>query len=230
MDIKRIYQAHRFEGKDPPEIYRCFNNADADNFDFNKGGRLYGKFQEMSRNDRQKIRIDGEPVTELDLKASHLSILYAWIHNAIPERDPYVFEGLPRPVVKLVITAMIGKGENYLNRWPQKGRQELSAQLKLTPQQFSRKYPIQEVQKRILKRHSVLHQLEPGTLDWADLQFTESKVLIGAILRLGKEHDIAALPVHDSLIVRQDQAELAEQMFSDSFLKIVGTTPTITRK
>jgi len=52
------------------------------------GGRLYshaGSYQSLSQEKRLKLKIDGEPVTEIDIKASHLSLAiftkngYEWV-------------------------------------------------------------------------------------------------------------------------------------------------------
>jgi hypothetical protein len=54
---------------------RVFNNGDHPNFDWNMGGRLYshneGNYQQMERADRLRMTINGEPVCEIDIRASY---------------------------------------------------------------------------------------------------------------------------------------------------------------
>lgn len=232
--INAVFAQHRFEGLPQPQVYRLFNCADAEDFDFNKGGRLYGEFQNTSREQRKAAEIDGKPVVELDLKASHLTALYGVTKTSMPEGDPYNVEGLPRAVVKGTVTAMIGLGQAALRRWSSKSKEALLADLGreqlLDAKTFSRRYPAKMVAERVLKRHPVLHHLSPNTLDWADLQFLESEVLVKVILQLGEEHGIPALPVHDSIMVPKDAAEIARTCLGTTYKAITGQMPMIETK
>jgi hypothetical protein len=64
-----------------------------------------------------RIAIGGEPVAELDIAASHLTLLHGLLGLPAPQGDPYEVEGLPRDVVKGWVTATIGKGSPVLRRW-----------------------------------------------------------------------------------------------------------------
>jgi hypothetical protein len=232
--INAIFSGHHFEGLPQPQVYRLFNCADAEGFAFNKGGRLYGEFQNTSREQRKAATIDGQPVVELDLKASHLTALYGVTKRTMPDGDPYAIEGLPRAVVKGAITAMIGLGHTALTRWSSKSKANLLADLGteqlLDAKTFSRRYPARMVAEKVLKRHPVLHHLAPNTLDWADLQFLESEVLVKVILQLGEEHGIPALPVHDSIIVPMEAAEVAQTCLGATFKAVTGQMPLIEMK
>ena len=210
---------------------RTFNCADSESFDFNKGGRLYGDFQDMIREARRNIRINEQPVVELDLKASQLTILYAVTKTPMPEGDPYYVDGLPRSVVKAIVTAMIGLGHNNIMRWPTESKKrlmdELGGEKQMTYKTFSKVYPITATAAKVLKRHPVLHHLSPGKLDWADLQFIESEVLISAILQLGEDCGIPALPIHDSIIVPEKDVVIGRMCLSGAFNRKVRRTPVI---
>jgi hypothetical protein len=59
---------------------RIFNHGDQPGFAYNMGGRLYSKasgvsYQNMEKHHRHDMRINGEPVVELDIRASFLTIL-----------------------------------------------------------------------------------------------------------------------------------------------------------
>lgn len=232
--INAIYSRHRFEGMPEPFVRRTFNCADSEDFGFNKGGRLYADFQGMRRASRPNIRIDGQEVVELDLKASQLTILYGITKTPMPAGDPYHIEGLPRSVVKAIVTAMIGRGNTNIKRWPSESKKRLMGELggeqPMTSKTFGKVYPITETAAKVLKRHPVLYHLSPGKLDWADLQFIESEVLISAILQLGEDCGIPALPIHDSIIVPEKDRVIGHMCLSGAFNRKVRHTPVIEMK
>ena len=41
------------------------------------GGRAYGRWQDLPKNRRLQLRIEGEPVAEPDFAQMHASVLYA---------------------------------------------------------------------------------------------------------------------------------------------------------
>lgn len=229
--INAIYARHSFEGMPPPHVRRTFNCVDIEGFDYNKGGRLYADFQDMRRDARRNIKIDGEPVIELDLKSSQLTILYGITDTQMPKGDPYHVDDSPRSVVKAIVTSMIGLGHTNLTRWPSQSRKDLMDELgdgrPMDTKTFGKLYPIRSTTAKVLRRHPVLHHLSPGKLDWADLQFVESEVLISTILQLGEKYDIPALPIHDSIIIPRDAEELGRVYLTDTFSKLVGRTPTV---
>lgn len=233
--INAIYAGHDFGDLPQPQVYRLFNCADAEGFAFNKGGRLYGDYQSLESEQRRQITINGQPAVELDLKASQPTILYGVTGTPMPAGDPYAIEGLPRGVVKGVVTAIIGLGHPNLRQWPTETKATLLVELgdgqePMKPKTFGKRYPAKAMAAKVLKHHPVLHHLSPGRLDWADLQFLESEVLIAAILELGEKYGIPALPVHDSLIVPEDAVEIAQGCLSRSFHEIAGVMPRIVAK
>jgi hypothetical protein len=69
------------------------------------GGRWYavgneGNYQLLSETERLRITIDGEPIVEADVRASHLSIMHGLLGQPLPEGDPYGFPDVPRSVAK----------------------------------------------------------------------------------------------------------------------------------
>ena len=64
---------------------RKLHRADQPDFKWNKGGRLYSQppvgtsnYQNRSEDQRIGMTINGEPVVEIDLSSSYLTIFYAW--------------------------------------------------------------------------------------------------------------------------------------------------------
>ena len=62
---------------------RIFQNGDEAGFNWNFGGGLYSQppafnYQQMSKLKRLKMTINGEPVAEIDIRASYLTLFHAW--------------------------------------------------------------------------------------------------------------------------------------------------------
>jgi hypothetical protein len=73
---------------------RNFNNRS-----WKKGGRLYsvgGGYQQLSEEKRLRMRLNGEAVAEIDIKASYLTIYHAKIigQPLDSSRDPYAHAGV----------------------------------------------------------------------------------------------------------------------------------------
>jgi hypothetical protein len=91
-DIKELNEfLARFEltGGRHEGYVRIFNN-----YSWQKGGRLYsqchGSYQLMPEPNRLEMKINGEPVAEIDIKASHLTIYHAMVGEPLEGRaDPY---------------------------------------------------------------------------------------------------------------------------------------------
>lgn len=229
--INAIYDRHHFERLPQPQVYRLFNCADAEDFAFNKGGRLYGHFQSISSEQRKDVLIDGQPVVELDVKASHLTVLHGITNTPMPEGDLYDIQGVPRAVVKAVVTIMMGRGRTDLSKWSSRSKEDLLIKLggeqPMDPKVFGKLYPMKATVTKVLNRHPVLRHLELRRLDWGDLQYLESQVLVATILELGEEYDIPALPVHDSIIVPKEAANLSHTCLAKTFEKFTGQIPEI---
>jgi hypothetical protein len=76
----------------------------------------------------------------------------------------------------------------------------------------------------------ILNSPAAQDIDWGFLQRRESDALIATVTRLAHEYAIPAYPVHDSLIVKQSDSELAEQVLSDCFFSHIGFRPHLERK
>ena len=122
-ELNSFLEGHTLEHGTHRGFFRGYNNGDLEGFAFNKGGRLYSAGEDSYQNltDRLTMKIDGEPVAEVDVRASYLTILYA-IQQCNFEGDPYVVTplGLPaRDAVKMFIAATIGNGAPR-KRWSRK--------------------------------------------------------------------------------------------------------------
>jgi hypothetical protein len=90
-------------------FFRGYNNGDAQGFAFNMGGRLYSvgddSYQNLPGIARWKMTIDGEPVHEVDVRASYMNILRAFHGSNLVSRATVVEHAVQAQL------ACIGAGE-----------------------------------------------------------------------------------------------------------------------
>lgn len=207
---KQSYEGMTFEG-----LYRGFNQGDCPEFDWNKGGRLYvpgGGYQSIPREERSSIRINGEPVVEVDISASHLTILHALTKTPLPAGpDPYAVPGIDRDAIKRFVTMTIGSGK-IPGRWSPETAEDYQESFDRNPisgrtGNLFKDFPIKAVRDATLSHIPLLGSMESLPHSWASLQFRESEILIGTIKAL-LERDIPSLPLHDSLICKDSDKEV----------------------
>ena len=66
-----------------------------------------------------------------------------------------------------------------------------------------------------------------GDIGWSNLMFIESQIIISTILELMNDHNIPSLPVHDCIVVRKSDQELAMRTLSEQFYKQTGEVPKL---
>lgn len=168
--------------------------------DLKHGGRLYGAFQSLREKDRLRCTIAGQPVCEIDLKASHVSIAAALLgHPKELPKDPYsaipwVHTTRDRKAAKLLVQCVIHAGNGRPCQFPKLDNGA----------SFRKTYGFEE--KRIGDLLPGIYEVMPF-LDGSpsltmELQYLEAEMLINALDKL-RGLDIPALPIHDSLLVRE---------------------------
>lgn len=227
-EINAFIREVDIEGTDLNGFTRIFSEGDHPDFDWDRGGRLYsnprqGSYQELPKEERIQLRIIGEPVVEIDIVASQLTIAHGlrgeWLFELKegPWEDPYTIDDLPRSLVKTFITATFGKG-GPPRQWSAEQRERLTEE-GIDPKAFS----VKVVRPKILRRYPLLRNLDG--LGWATLQFVESRILIETMLTLIREHRVPALPVHDSLIVPRSGLKHALPLLGAVFNEIAKHPP-----
>ncbi|MBG0799528.1 hypothetical protein IYX23_17815 [Methylocystis sp. L43] len=201
---------YRFTG-----LVRNFNEGDKPSFDWNKGGRLYARgelqYQFQSKEDRAKITLDGEATTEVDIRASFLATYHGLMKQPFdPNYDPYEVEGIHRDAVKLWMLATFGS-QGHIRRWPNKLAEDYREKHGIAPPKVSK------IKEAMVAMFPVLAEWGNSGHTWADLQFHESDAVFAAIFMLMKVHRIPAYPIHDSVIVRARDAEVAKEFIATSY-------------
>lgn len=218
---------HRYEGCDPPQWFRTFHRTPA-----GAGGwRLYGRwhavggpgaYQNLPQEARLAIRVEGEPVVEIDLRASTLSIFLALSGAEEPQGDAYdIPGGFPRGVIKQWVVQTIGNGKPH-QKWPSGVDADV------------RRHPISAVSARVrahYPRLAALHIVVPPDLGTVAeraklaghyLMGVEAAAMTAAMMDLRARHDVVGLPVHDSLIVPARAEAVAVEALREAFGGIGG--------
>lgn len=205
---------------------RQFHNGDTLGFDWNKGGRLYSLgdgYQQMSQEERALMLINGTPIMEVDIGSSHIRILYGLFGQPLdPSIDPYIMTAFPREVVKDFITMTLGH-DGFQRAWSPRKKEEYAER----GIDLQKTYPIAKVREAVLNHLPLLQEWETSPIRWDDLQYVESCAVIECMEILAYEHDVPALPVHDSIIIPAKDQELAMEVLSRCFQKHTSAVPML---
>lgn len=212
-------------------FHRIFNEGDVPGLEWNKGGRLYSmgdSYQQRKAEQRAKMRLNGEPVVEIDICASHLTILHAKLGVPLSRNspDPYEHPSLPRHVVKTWVTMTLGY-DRFHSRWSSDAIKDYREKHGGT---LGKDYPIKEVREEVLKMIPLLKDWGNCSIRWGDLQFIESCAVVDTVHQLATEYGVPALPVHDSIIVPVSKEEMARSVLTANFKKHAGVDPCLVVK
>ena len=201
------------------KVFRVFNNDD-----FSAGGRVYGGFwQQIKREYRSTIKINGESVTELDYKANHPSMIYRLSTDKPIPSDCYTVNGFNRDIAKKAIMMMINNEtkEAAVNALAPDIRKKLGIA-------FTKKDS-----KKVIESLEELHEpILPFLYDpklGMTLQSIEGEIAVDILFTLMKE-DIPCLPLHDSFIVAVTHRERLRAAMIYSYKKHINQEPIIDMK
>jgi hypothetical protein len=193
---------------------------------FKKGGRFYGGAHlDIPSHMRGFIKINGEPVIELDYDAFHVRMLYHLRGKDIIE-DPYDLIKGPedRRIKKTVLLTAINAPDDKL---AVKGIRKALVDDGIRGEILKDKLIIS-----LLGRAKAAHPYiadDIGSGKGIILQNTDSKIA-DAILTSFMAENIPALPVHDSFIVPQQFENELRRKMMDEYEKILGFKPGVSTK
>ena len=78
------------------------------------------------------------------------------------------------------------------------------------------------VERAVLEYFPFMADWSSGYISWSNLMFIESEIIIETMLELMNDHNIPSLTVHDCIIVRKSDQELAMRILSEHFHKQTG--------
>jgi hypothetical protein len=186
--------------------YRIFNNGS-----FEEGGRLYGSFWTgLKKTRRQYLRIDGEPVAELDYGQMGLRLLYAQAGVQPEGNDLYDIPcwGYTRKGVKGLINSAISSDKRQ-TRMPKGTRDHFAGQITYAA-----------AMRAIEDRHRPIKHLFFKGLG-LKLQVQEADIMVALLLAL-RDEGITALPIHDCVLVPVSTAEETKAVMLSTFKEMTG--------
>ncbi|MFM0303995.1 hypothetical protein PQQ99_28145 [Paraburkholderia sediminicola] len=210
-----IELARDFSGvhTDDRKMTRSFNNGT-----FRHGGRLSGGFwQGITKAQRKSVLIDGQDTVTLDYKQMGPSIHYGLA--GIPfDGDAYAVPGYEhhRSGIKQVFGAMTHSAGRF-NRLDDLDPCSLPAGVQLS--KVCR--DIEQYHAPIADRFYCRSGMEAMR--------TESDIIVGVMLEL-RELGIVGLPIHDAVLVREDQADQVEEVMQGLFAQYTGNTVAVSRE
>ena len=208
--INKFLKNHHWQQRGPVRI--VYKNSPM------HGGRVYTRFQNMPKQHRWKMKIDGKETVELDFKANHLSMLIAMQGVPLP-KDPYLSiagaTGLSRDQVKNFVTSSLGASG------------ETSAFNSLKKYRFNKELFCQV--------RDALLELFPGVPLFRGfgtvLQSLEGQIALDIMYQGALDH-VVVLPVHDSFVTTQENKQWLWQQMLKQWAHHVkeGAVPTIDEK
>lgn len=189
-------------------LRRIFNDGS-----LHRGGRLHhGFWQDMPKDQRRHfLRIEGQPIASVDFAQMSVRLAYAQVGAVPPDGDLYSIPGLggnSREGIKRVMNAMLAS-DKLPTRMPQGTRSLFPSRVKIA-----------DVVEGITRSHPQLARVF-GSSQGTVHQNMESRVILCAILEL-KALGVVALPVHDCLLTRWDQAGLVKEVMERAFEEVSG--------
>lgn len=223
----------RIEGIAFSGLRRVFNNGDRPEFDWQWHGRYYSmpdadpyeRMEGSTQTRKRVVRIDGEEVEEVDINASHLTILHGLLgvpfDNTCDPYECYDFGPNVDPLDRA--KALKGPPRNRVDREKVKAWLLLALGSSNAAAGGSRH---NQARRAGLARYPFLADLHSLGIGPLDLQYHEAEILRLAMEQLMVEHEIGFLPVHDALMVAKANVGLAERAlrraFGHYFLEILG--------
>lgn len=207
---------------------RIFNDGRLD-----KGGRIYGGWQNKKAADRLHFTIDGEAVCEIDVKGSFVSLANVLFGESEIDlgSDPYqriefVRSGPPhmRSFAKELVSALLSSSPKK-NRLPKGKKKDGNGKPIPLQKEYNlpKKVPAKFYYNQIIEAFPFIKNMdrEAGTL-----MFVESSIIVKALLSLAqRKTPIVAYPVHDCLICkRSDEAEVIKAL-QEAFIEEIGQCP-----
>ncbi|WP_354085315.1 hypothetical protein [Bradyrhizobium sp. S3.3.6] len=188
-------------------LRRIFNNGT-----WQHGGRLAGGFwMSIERAERDRIRIEGERIANVDYRQLYPRLAYVRSGETQPEGDIYdvAGDGTSRDGWKKLMNAMLFS-DGPLRNWPEDTRQHFPTGTKL-----------RTAIEMLAARHAAIKHLFGAGLGF-QLMRIESDMLIEVTTYLAQA-GVTALPLHDAVLVAKSKADTAARAMQAVFKRGTGS-------
>jgi len=194
--------------------YRVFND------DFDHGGRFYGHYaQHLPKWERQHLRLDDEPVADLDYEAMHFGLLHAKA-GLVPlgGKDPFIIPDWEkyRGHVKKAAYAILN-AKHRLQHFPKGVDKDLPPGTKW-----------RTLEEAILKHVPLISEYAYSGIGLR-LTRKESDILAEVLLELVK-HDVGFIPFHDGVMVPDSKKELTKDIMLNVYKEMTGLATVVKLK
>lgn len=192
---------------------RIFNET------FRRGGRFYAmgnSWQNMKKEARRRLLIEDQPVVEIDYTTLHPALLYADAGKPFAG-DAYDLDGWPRQLVKRAFNIMVNARNEPSARRAIAILDDMAALAKPGTQEAF--HAAQKLIDAIKRKHGpIAHAFfsDAGAFLMSVDSTLAEKVMEACLL-----HGVTVLPVHDSFLVRHDQADFLEEAMQKAAYEVV---------
>lgn len=195
--------------------FRIDEPEDARTFD--RHGRLYGGFwEDLPRDQRHLLTIGGERVVDLDFASMFVQLAYCHVGIEPPAGDLYAIPGLEdhRKAVKSLMVSLFFRNA-AARRLPVGSKEALPPG-----------WTMERFKHAACAHHPAIAPLFDTAVGF-QLMAVESEILVGILLELGSK-GVAALPMHDGIMVAVSQREFAiATMQNVSAAKVGRSLPVV---
>jgi hypothetical protein len=193
------------------QAYRMFNES------FRFGGRFYGQStQNIPKELRATITINGSPTEEPDYPSLHPQLLYALVGRPLPG-DPYDLDGWDRPTVKAAFNIMLN------------AKTTGSAMLAVAEIMGGYSAGHREQAKRLIaeieRKHAPVAE-HFGSGIGLRLQRIDSNIAARVLAKSGRDGEFL-LSLHDGFRSRRQYADRTREIMDECYAKVVGQAPAI---
>jgi len=205
--------ANDFKGCSNPYMYRVFNKR-IHKIKFSTGGRFYclhlpqrEGYQNLSKEKRKLIKINGEDTVELDFSGIHLNLAYLMCGLQLSSEDPYSFVNYAtREQIKIMSLIMINSKNETSAKRAFAAKYAESTKIKY---EYAYAYALA---KRLIidfkKYHAPIEKLFCSDTG-VRLQYHDSQIMADILKYSILQGGFVALPVHDSIIIAASKKEKA---------------------
>lgn len=191
------------EGESVPclDLYRVFHDEKC-----NEWGRLEGSFyKEMKKEDRSRLKIDGEDAVELDIKSCGLRVLANIAGNPLTDiKDAYShgeLSSFDRESIKKIILTLINRPEK--ETFPVEVRKQFEG------------VKFNELKKLVFSYYPFIENNK------VDVIRIESDLMVATAMKCLQE-GVAFYPLYDSFLVKRAEKEVVEAVFQDKSIGFTG--------
>jgi hypothetical protein len=211
------------------KLRRIFSNGS-----FESGGRLYSGFwlEGLKAEERlRSIRIDRQPIVELDYGQCALRILYGIAGAQPPKGDLYAVPGLAhadRDDVKTLLASLTFVDETQVRDLAPLARKlcpDIRPPIDGDLEHLANAAALDRVLDCVRRHHAPVASFFPSTIGHR-VQRIESDIMVRLLLTLNGK-GITALPIHDAVLVRHDRAGQARAIMAEVFEAIAHVSAII---